>query len=251
MNIAIIDDQANDLYSTQIFLKNYIAKNFPQVMPTFQIETFSDVEKFLHTFKKNQFDLLILDIFMTPINGIHAAQIIRSRDKSVSIIFLTNSEDYILDGYSVFAVGYFLKPLAKNAAQFSKTFAYIFPKLLENQKNLSVQVKGVEVLIPFKKIWYIDIDSRHHLNIHLQEKSFTTTMTYEKCFDALKDDSRFLECYHRIIVNMDFIKLMDKEDFILKDGRKVPISQRKSKFAKLKYMSYLIDLNSADKFQKL
>ena len=245
MNIAIIDDQASDLNSAQNFLNNYIEKFFPQVVPTLSIETFNDVEKFLRNFKKNQFELLILDIFMRPINGIHAAQIIRSRDKSVSIMFLTNSEDYILDGYSVFAVGYFLKPLAENVAQFSKTFAYIFPKILENQKNLSVPVKGVDILVPLNRIWYIDIDSRHHLQIHLQEKSFSTTMPYEKCFDALKDDQRFLECYHRILVNMDFIKLMDKDDFILQDGRKVPISQRKSKFAKLKYMSYLIELNPA------
>ena len=246
MNIALIDDQAQDLYSTQNFLENYIAQKFPQVLPTMQIETFMDVEKFLSTFEKNKFDLLIIDIFMTPINGIHAAQIIRSRDKSVSIMFLTNSEDYILEGYSVFAVGYFLKPLAENVAQFTKTFAHIFPKILENQKNLSVPVKGIDILIPFKKIWYIDIDSRHHLQIHLQEKSFSTTMPYEKCFDALKDDQRFLECYHRVIVNMDFIKFMDKDDFILQDGRKVPISQRKSKFAKLKYMSYLIAVSPAN-----
>jgi DNA-binding LytR/AlgR family response regulator len=183
---------------------------------------------------------------MKPINGIHAAQIVRSRDKKVSIIFVTNSEDYILDGYSVFAVGYFMKPLAENAEQFSKTFTYIFPKILENQKKLSVPVKGVDIFVPFKSICYIDIDNHHHLNIHLQEKTFLSGMTYEQCFDALKDDPRFLECYHRIIVNMDFIKLMDKDDFILQDGRKVPISQRKSKFAKLKYMSYLMQTNPAN-----
>ena len=247
MNIAIIDDSASDLYATQTFLSDYIEKNFPQAFPTTEIYIFDDIEYFLHTFEKNQFDLLIMDIFMKPINGIHAAQIVRSRDKNVSIMFLTNSEDYILEGYGVFAVGYFLKPLASNYTQFSRTFAYVFPKILESQKKLSVPVKGVDILIPYRRICYIDIDNRHHLQIHLQEKSFTTTMPYEKCFDALKDDQRFLECYHRILVNMDFIKLMDKDDFILQDGRKVPISQRKSKFAKLKYMSYLIDNHSADK----
>lgn len=246
MNIAIVDDQVSDLQATRDFLKMYIAEKFPQVLPIIRIDAFNNVEKFLRTFEQNQYDLLIFDIFMKPINGIHAAQIVRSRDKKVSIIFVTNSEDYILDGYSVFAVGYFLKPLAENAEQFSKTFTYIFPKILDNQKKLSVPIKGVDIFVPFKSICYIDIDNRHHLNIHLQEKTFLTAMTYEKCFDALKDDPRFLECYHRIIVNMDFIKLMDSEDFILQDGRKVPISQRKSKFAKLKYMSYLMQTNLAN-----
>ena len=246
MNIAIVDDQPNDLHSAESFLKDYLIRNFPEVAQSVKVDIFNNPEEFLSNFEPDNFDLLILDIFMKPLNGIQVAQVVRERDSDVSIIFLTNSEDFILEGYKVFAVGYFLKPLTENVEQFTKTFYYIFPRLVENRRKLSVRVDGNDILVPYKSIRYIDIDERHHLRIHLPNKEFPVNMTYAECVDILKKDSRFVECYHRIIVNMDFIKSMDSEDFILTDGTKIPISKRKSKESKLKYISHLINLNSAN-----
>lgn len=246
MNIAIVDDLSDDLLAAKAFLTNYLAKNFAEVAPSVKIQSFSNPEDFLRVFKPESFDLIILDIFMKPFNGIQVAQVIRNHDRDVFIIFLTTSEDFILEGYKVFAVGYFLKPLSENIDQFSKTFQYIFPKLVENQKKLSVRVGSGEIPIPYKNICYIDIDERHRLQIHLPNKQFSTNMTYDDCFNVLKTDSRFVECYHRILLNMNFIKQMDSDDFILTDGTKIPISKRKSKESKLKYMNHLINLNSAN-----
>ena len=246
MNIAVVDDLADDLLAAKTFLTNYLEKNFAEVVANIQIKTFSDPEDFLSDFKPEKFDLVILDIFMQPFNGIQVAQIVRNQDKDVSIIFLTTSDDFILEGYKVFAVGYFLKPLSENLDQFAKTFRYIFPKLVENQKKLSIRVGKSEILIPYKNILYIDLDERHRLQIHLPNKQFSANMSYDECFNVLKDDSRFVECYHRILLNMNFIKKMDSDDFILTDGTKIPISKRKSKESKLKYMNHLINLNSAN-----
>ena len=38
---------------------------------------------------------------------------------------------------------------------------------------------------------------------------------------------------------MDYIKSMENEDFILDNAVKIPISQRKRRESKLKYMKYL------------
>ena len=246
MNIALVDDLRSDLRDAKAFLTNYLAKNFAEVAPNVKIQSFSNPEDFLRVFKPESFDLIILDIFMRPLNGIQVAQVVRNQDRDVFIIFLTTSDDFILEGYKVFAVGYFLKPLSENLDQFSKTFYYIFPKLVENQKKLSVRVDSGEILVPYKNIRYIDLDERHHLQIHLPNKQFPANMTYEDCFNVLKTDSRFVECYHRILLNMNFIKKMDSEDFILTDGTKIPISKRKSKESKLKYMNHLINFNSAN-----
>ena len=122
MNIAIVDDQSGDLLSAESFLKDYLIRNFPEVAQSVKINIFNNPEEFLSNFESDHFDLLILDIFMRPLNGIQVAQVVRERDSDVSIIFLTNSEDFILEGYKVFAVGYFLKPLTENVEQFTKTF---------------------------------------------------------------------------------------------------------------------------------
>ncbi len=246
MLIAIVDDQIADLRVAATFIKKYIAKNFSETAQSVHIETFSNPEEFLRDFVPNSYDLLILDIFMKPLNGIQVAQSVRESDRDVAIIFLTSSEDYILEGYKVFAVGYFLKPLVDNADQFDKIFYYIFPKLCDNQKRLIVRAGGVEVVVPHKNIHYVDIADKHHVCIHLSDKKISTTTTYEEIASALESDSRFVECYHRVIVNMDFIRRMESDNFVLVDGDSVPISKRKSKSAKLKYMAHLISVGSSN-----
>jgi len=243
MKISLVDDQFADLHQSEAFLKNYLAQNFSEVADSIQLDTFLNPQDFLNAFEPHKFDLIILDIFMKPLNGIQVAQIIRKRDKDASIIFLTSSEDFILEGYKVFAVGYFLKPFADNADQFNETFSFVFQKLLANQKNLTVTIKnsGLEVSIPYKSIKFIDIDWQHRICIHLAEEKLYPSVSYEKIWSELQNDGRFIECYHRIIVNMDFIKYMEGEDFILNDKTLIPISQRKSRDSKSKYMRHLLN----------
>lgn len=236
MNIAIVDDNAADLVAARDFIREHIAQNFPDAPCS--VDTFDQATDFLNVFKPGSYDLLVLDIFMKPLNGIELAQIIRERDPDTAITFLTNSDDHIMEGYSVFAVGYFLKPLTKNAAQFAKTFAHIFPP---RDKLLTVRAGGMSFSVPYKKIRYVDIDSRHNVCIHIPDKKISTANHYEDICEILSDDARFLECYHRLIVNMDFIRLMEGEDFILTDGTRIPISKRKNRAAKQKYLSYLIE----------
>ena len=243
MNIAVVDDQIADLSDAATFIEDYISENFSESV---RVETFSNPENFLRDFVPGSYDLLVLDIFMKPFNGIQVAQSVRGVDGDVAIIFLTSSEEYILEGYKVFAVGYFLKPLVDNAEQFSKTFYYIFPKLVENRKRILVRAGGVEVIVPHKKICFVDIDDGHHVCIHLPDKKISSTTTYEEIAGALESDSRFVECYHRVIVNMDFIRRMESDNFVLVDGDRVPISKRKSKAAKLKYMAHLISVGSSN-----
>ena len=181
----------------------------------------------------------MLDIFMNTINGIRTAQIIRMRDRNCKIIFLTSSDEFILDGYSVFASGYFIKPIEDNQQKFADTFEYILPDLLEKIQKLNVIVKNENISIPYKNIYFIDINFNHHLQIHLKNQELVTSLSYSDCQSQILNDKRFLECHHRIIVNMDYIKSMENEDFILENGIKVPISQRKRRESKLKYMKYL------------
>ncbi|MBE8953640.1 MAG: response regulator [Quinella sp. 1Q7] len=108
------------------FLREYPAEHFAEVAPTAQIRTFADTEKFFSEFRSYAFDLLILDIFMEPLNGIQVAKIVCNQNRDVPIVFLTSNDKYILAGYEVFVVEYILKPLVENVDRFAKTFAHVF-----------------------------------------------------------------------------------------------------------------------------
>jgi len=57
--------------------------------------------------------------------------------------------------------------------------------------------------------------------------------------EMLSGDDRFLECHHRIIINMEQVRRMEAEEFTMKEGSRVPISQRRKKEAKTAYMHYI------------
>ena len=240
MEIAIIDDEQSDLSVAETYLKKFIHENYPEEESAINITTFSRAKDMILNFTPGQYGIMLLDIRMNELTGMQTARIVRGRgDDNVKIIFLTSSDDYLLDGYRVFASGYIMKPLTEHVAEFEETFSFVFSKIFVKQKELLLPVNHVELSVPYKIISYIDIDENHKLCLHLADRKLVTTMTYLACYEILSEDERFLECYHRIIVNMDYIKTMANEDFILHDGTIIPISQRKRKEVKAKYMHYL------------
>lgn len=239
MKIAIVDDERQELDAAETYLKNYIRQNWADYESDINIETFSCAKDLLKIFKPGIYQLVILDIIMPEINGMQAAQIIRARgDNEVQIVFLTGNDDYILNGYRVFAVGYFMKPITNHAAEFAKTFEHIFPKLCKNNPEITLNSDGSLIKVPYRNIFYIDINGNHHLSIHLADKTLCVANSYSEVWEILSKDDRFLECYHRVIVNMDYVKSMASDDFILLNDESVPISQRKKKEVKVKYMRY-------------
>ena len=239
MKIAIVDDERDELISAETYLRQYLRENWAEDEPNIQIETFSCAKDLLKIFKPGMYQLVILDIRMPEINGMQTAQIIRARgDNEVNIVFLTSSDDYILNGYRVFAVGYFMKPITNRADEFAKTFKHIFPKFCKKNPELVLNVDGNEVLIPYGNIFYVDIEDGHRLCVHLADRKILTMNSYADIWEILSQDERFLESYHRIILNMDYVKLMKEDDFILINDALVPISKRKKKEVKVKYMRY-------------
>ena len=240
MNIAILDDEPSDLAIAETFLKKFIREKYPAEESAVTIKTFTSAIELLRNFAPGQYDLMIVDIRMKEISGMQAAGIIRNRgDNEVKIVFLTNSDDYLLEGYRVFASGYILKPIEEHLDDFNKTFDFIFSKIFIEQKEIVIRSDRVEISVPYKNIFYADINEHHRLCVHLPDREISTAMTYLELQTILLKDPRFLECYHRIIINMDYVKSMGKDIFTLKDGTIIPISQRKFKEVKAKYMHWL------------
>ena len=240
MNIAIVDDEKVELNAAETYIREYLRENWSDVENEVSIRTFTSAKDFFDVFKPGLFQLVILDICMDEIDGMQVAQIIRARgDDDANIVFLTGNDNFVLNGYRVFAVGYFIKPLVNHAQEFAKTFAHVFHKINDNAPEVRLKTENMDLSVPLRKILYVDIDYRHRLCVYLADgKKFVTADRYVDISETLLADERFLECYHRIIVNMDYIKSMESDDFILLDGTSIPISQRKKREVKVKYMRY-------------
>lgn len=240
MNIAIADDRTEDLQAAEDSLLRYFSARHPEVMKDLSVESFGSAEELLSVFEAGKFDMLLLDIYMEDMTGMEAAEAVRMKDDHVPIVFLTTSQEHLLEGYRVFASGYLLKPVLDNQGEFAHTMDHVFGRMLSQEKGLEVPAGGRQVDIPLTKIIYVDVDSEAHLlRFHLAGTIVESTSPYLQIQGKLETDDRFVECHHRIIINMDYVRRMDKEFFFLKDGSKVPISKRKLRETKAAYMHYL------------
>lgn len=239
MHIAIADDRAEDLQMAEDYLLRYLSSRHPEVMNDLSIATFKNAEELLSVFDPGRFDLLLLDIYMDKMTGMEAAEAVRMKDERVPIVFLTTSQDHLLEGYRVFASGYLMKPLAENSGDFNHTLDHVFRGMMTSERTVTVPVEGREIAIPLRKIVYVEVGAPHTLSFHLVDETVQARLAYARVLDLLSGDSRFIECHHRIIINMEQVRRMDDDEFIMKEGSRVPISVRRKKETKTAYVHYM------------
>ena len=124
MNLALVDDLQSDLEYLQKLLLEYLS--FVHEKSCFSL--YYSGEEFLSVFYPGKFDAVFLDNLMDGINGMETARRLRAVDSSIPIIFITTEESFALEGYTVQAMDYILKPVSK------KRLASVMNHLL-GQKN--------------------------------------------------------------------------------------------------------------------
>jgi DNA-binding response OmpR family regulator len=106
MNILVVDDDRD--------ITNLIGKYL--TVEGYDVSVACDGEKGLEIFNDERFDLVILDIMMSPINGFEFLQKIREMNKDVIVFFLT-AKDAEIDrvyGFRLGADDYIVKPFFIN-----------------------------------------------------------------------------------------------------------------------------------------
>lgn len=103
INVLIVDDDQNSID----VLKGYL-KSFPFINVLAEVNSGEEAIAFL---RKNEVDLILLDIEMEGISGLELAKHIQPMYPSLSIIFITGHAGFALEGYESHPVDFLTKPL--------------------------------------------------------------------------------------------------------------------------------------------
>lgn len=106
MNIAILDDSAEDLNQ----VKSVISSYYESQNISAEICLFSSAEAFFQKYSPEFYDLIIMDIYMGNMTGMDAAKKLRNAEDPAALIFITSSDSYAVESYDVQASYYLLKP---------------------------------------------------------------------------------------------------------------------------------------------
>lgn len=246
MRIAIVDDLQEDRVDLRKIIDEFSLDRFIKLDKKIDIiiDEFNSGESLLCNFKPNYYDIIILDIYMNKLTGMDTARRIFAMDKSCNLIFTTTSKDYVFDSFEVKAVFYIIKPVTLHKEKLFTALDYCFENLKLDTSSLEVVVDRKSINLLLSNILYVDCQRRvtkFHISntIIISNKSLTTYS------HTLLEDTRFIECFRGIIVNMDYIDKVDDDDFVLTNGERLPITKRKKASIKNTYFEYFLKKRGA------
>ena len=92
-------------------LKEYLVRYGTEKNQKISVALFPDGEDIVTDYSA-EFDIILMDVEMTFMDGMTTAERIREKDNEVVIIFITNMPQYAIQGYKVDALDYVLKPIS-------------------------------------------------------------------------------------------------------------------------------------------
>lgn len=231
ISIAIAEDEQQTYEILQGFLDRFAEENHLELQITHFINGLEISDSY-----RPVYDIILMDVDMPMVNGISAARIIRDKDPSVIIIFVTNLSQYAIQGYSVQAFDYILKPL--NYFAFSQFFQRAVAKLdiSGKQEYITIQLREGVRKVSVNDIYYIEIQN-HTLSYHTAAGIFQTTGKM-KALEELLGTYHFSRCNNGLLINLAHVDSIINNDVIV-HGETLPVSRSRKKEFSAALVSYI------------
>lgn len=170
-------------------------------------------------------DILYLDIDMPEMTGMELAERIRETDGEIILIFCTNLQQFALNGYSVSALGFLVKPVQWYSHRLYLERAL---KVLEKRaqrantpekRRIVIRDGAVSKVVDAASIRYVEVQ-QHYLFYHIQEEQdgrdtvVKTRGTMQEAADLLVPRG-FVRCSSSFLVNLEHITAVSRMNVYL------------------------------------
>lgn len=107
MRIVACDDDVSELEE----LKRQLQEIGEKYQMPLDIRTFTEGEQCCEYLLLNSADIVFMDIYLKPGNGVELVRRLRQQRLNFQLVFLTSSNDFAIESYELDAAYYLLKPL--------------------------------------------------------------------------------------------------------------------------------------------
>ena len=219
--IAVVDDLERDRAWLAEKLADYMARERLE----YELTAFASGEAFSAALEQGQrFNLVFMDIYMDGITGIEAAQALRARDMDCKLVFLTTSEDFMRQGFSLNSAHYLIQPVKDE--DFAQAMANCRLGRALQVPTLAVTVEGRTLEVDTRQIRYLEVQQRSVV-LHTTRGDLPLGRSFSAAAAPLERDRRFLLCFKGVLVNMDHIAAQTGDELRLDDGSILPIAPRR------------------------
>jgi DNA-binding LytR/AlgR family response regulator len=230
MRLAYCDDEKVQ----SIFLKELLDDWAKIENSHYELAVYGSAEEMLFEHSTSfPFDFILLDIELDKMNGIELARKIREVDKEVIIAFLSNSREYVFDGYEVQAIRYLVKPLTKEQLY---PLLHLVKKASEVEKKyIIIGNAGERIKLYIEDILFIEA-SGHYIRIKTLQDDYEVKMNINNIAEKL--NNTFIAAHRSYLVNLSFIEKISKSECYLKNGWTIPISRSSYKDVNQAFISF-------------
>lgn len=234
MNIAIVEDLAQDREHISVCLERYMS----EYGLAYNLYTYENAEEFVKALNTLAFQIVFMDIYLPGMTGMEAAVCLRRQNRDCKLIFLTISTEHCLEGFRVNACHYLLKPFSDH--DFAEAMERCQLQPAYDVPYLDVVCDGKDLKLNTETILYIQVQKRNIL-IQTLNQTLIVNGPFYSLTKPLLEDRRFLLCIQGILVNMDHISAQKETVFIVKNGDQLPINIRNKRQILQAYRNYIFE----------
>jgi two-component system LytT family response regulator len=213
MNCIIVDDDDAS--------RSVLTQMIKQVDYLNIIKTCSTPLEAMNTLKKENPDVLFLDIEMPEMSGM---EMLRALDTRPQVILITSHTEYALDAFDLNVVDYLIKPIT--LPRFLKAISKVKDSSdIKEQFSMSrdyffIKKNSVLNKVPVKDILWIEALG-DYINIHTKDERFILHSTLKSLENKLHA-GKFVRVHRSYIVQIDNVKKVEDTTIFIND-QSIPI----------------------------
>lgn len=226
LRVAIVEDVAAERSRMKEYAENYFASKGIEA----EFYFFEDGMYFLEQYP-GRLDVVFLDIEMKYVDGLRTARKLREFDEQVQILFVTRMIQYALEGYSVDAADFLVKPIRYPV--FCSRMDRVMRKIQTNTPRFLVTKQGKEeICCPIQGITYIEALNKRTIIHRKGQESLIPSETLTALEKKLEGEP-FFRCHKAFLVNLNHIQNIAAAEVTV-DGARIPVSKyRKKEFMRV------------------
>ena len=217
---AIVEDAAFDRQVLQDCLREYGQETGTEI----QIMEFTGGSDFLEQYPED-LDLIFMDIMMAGMDGLTTARMLRRKDDKVLLVFVTSMVQYAVQGYSVDAMDFIVKPVTYTGLKLCMDRVV---RRLNETASVRLRFSNREgtYSVDAAEICYIE-SLEHKIVVHTVQEKISSDMSLaaaEKMVKALP----FFRCHVSYLVNLRYVDRVSGND-VWVNGDRLAISRYRRK----------------------
>jgi len=216
--IAICDDDKEQIRYLRSLLREW-SKQKPFAL---EITEYESAEQYLFCRTEAPCDLLLLDIEMSGLSGMELAKRLRGSGDMLPIVFITGFSEYMSEGYDVEALHYLLKPVSPD--KLYEVLDKYLNKHMKRSEEILVETEKGTAHISADSVVYIEAFGK-------KTRICGADNTFMDCEISLgefarKNISGFVSPHRSYLVNLRFVREIERTAVVLDNGKEIPLSRR-------------------------